>query len=454
MSRNERKDILKKLLTVTALAAVLAGTISAPASAAITSATPNSWGLDRIDQSSSQLDGSYSFPESAGEGVRVYVLDTGVQGDLMSFGGRVETGYDATSRYGGPGNVDCHGHGTHVAGTIASSDYGVAPKATIVPVRVATCRGGVSSTWIYRALEWILDNHPKGTPGVVNMSIAVRENSSINSLADKLYREGLTVVAAAGNYRNRVDACSLSPSSTPSVITVGSIDSNGYMTRISNYDSCVDIYAPGGYITSEDPNRSSRIRTGTSMAAPHVAGAAALYFGDHPNETPNMFSHLLTRHAAVGTIPNLTSGANLALDITFINNLSEGVEAPVVEEESPVEEVIIEEPIEEVIAEPVAATPVAPTAPKNVVVMFGSTKTILVWNAPANADQAEIDHYRIEYSYNRGRSWRPITRAAGTATEAQFAKPRAGRIVSFRVIAVNDVGFSPASEMVTTRVTR
>lgn len=455
MSKNERKDILKKLFAAVAIAALSVGGFITPASAATQTASPNSWGLDRIDQSTSQLDNSYTFPESAGAGVRVYVLDTGVQGDLMSFGGRVEQGYDATSRYGGRGDIDCHGHGTHVAGTIASSEYGVAPKATIVPVRVATCRGGVSSTWIYRALEWVLDNHPKGTPGVVNMSIAVRYNESINNLADKLYREGLVVVAAAGNYQNRVDACGLSPSSTKAILTVGSVDSNGYMTRISNYDDCVDLYAPGGYITSEDPNRASRVRTGTSMAAPHVSGAAALYMADHANQGSAMFNHLVVRHAAVGTIPNLRSGDNKVLDISFINALAEGVVTPVEEpvaEEAPIEEVVVEEVLPE--PEPVQEAQTIATAPRNLVVMSGSRKMVLVWNAPHNADQVEISHYQIEYSYNRGRSWRTLTRAAAGATEVQTRKPPVGRLVSFRILAVTDAGFSEPSNVVTTRIGR
>ena len=444
---------MKKLLAAASIAALSVGVFTTPAQAATESIKPTSWGLDRIDQSSSQLDGLYTFPQSGGAGVRVYVLDTGVQGDLMSFGGRVERGYDATSIYGGAGNTDCHGHGTHTAGTIASSQFGVAPKATIVPIKVATCRGGVSSTWIYRALEWVLDNHPKGTPGVVNMSVAVRYNEPINNLADKLYREGLVVVAASGNYRNRVDACSLSPSSTKSVITVGSINDNGYLTNTSNFDKCVDVYAPGGGIVSEDPKVASKVRTGTSMAAPHVAGAAALYLGLDASQGSAMFKHLLGRHASTESIPNLISGSSKTLNISFINELSSGEtpSAPVEESIDEPEEIIELEPE----LEPVPAQEqTLATAPRNLVVMSGATRMILVWNAPHNYDQVSLDHYRIEYSYNKGRSWRVLTRGAAGATEAQVAKPPVGRIVSFRVIAVTPAGDSEPSETVTTRVAR
>jgi subtilisin family serine protease len=444
MSKNERKDIVKKLSAVLATAAMLVGVLAAPASAATQAVVPTSWGLDRIDQATSQLDNSFTTPLSGGAGVRVYVLDTGVEGDLMSFGGRVEKGFDATTGTGGRADDDCHGHGTHVAGTIASSQFGVAPKATIVPVRVATCRGGVSSTWLYRALEWVLANHPKGTPGVVNMSIAVQYNEPVNNLADKLYREGLVVVTASGNYQNRVDACKLSPSSTKSILTVGSVDSNGFMTRIGNYDNCVDIYAPGGSIVSEDPLISSRVRSGTSMASPHVAGAAALYLGIPGNQGAAMFNHLVVRHAAVGTIPNLPSGDNRVLDITFINQLAKGALPPASVPSAPVEETFEESAPEEV--------QTLATAPLNLVVMSGATRMVIVWNHPRNADRVTIDHYRIEYSYDRGGSWRMLTRAAAGATEAQTPKPPVGRLVSFRVLAVTAAGDGESSNVVTTRI--
>lgn len=443
MSKNGRKDIVKKLFAAAAIAALSVGAFVSPASAATQSVSPGSWGLDRIDQASPQLNNGYTFPELAGAGVRVYVLDTGVEGSLMSFNGRVQEGFDATSGYGGKANTDCNGHGTHIAGTIASSQFGVAPKATIIPVKVASCTGGISANWIYKGLEWVLANHPKGTPGVVNMSIAVSYNESINNLADKLYRDGLVVVTAAGNYQNRVDACRLSPSSTKSILTVGSIDSNGYMTRVSNYDKCVDLYAPGGSIVSEDPRLASRTRTGTSMAASHVSGAAALYLGIPGNQGAAMFNHLVVRHSAVGTIPNLISGDNRVLDISFINELATGTTIPVTSPET--------EFVEEVEPEPVQTIA---TAPRNLTVMSGATRMVIVWNAPHNAQQVKINYYQIEYSYDRGRSWRALSRAAAGATESQTPKPPVGQLVSFRILAITDAGPGEASDVVTTRITR
>ena len=433
---------MKKLITfITAVALVI---IPIGSASAEQETAPKSWGLDAIDGS---LDGVFNYPASSGEGVRVYVLDTGVQGDLMSFGGRVEEGYDATSVYGGRADEDCHGHGTHVAGTIASEDFGVARKATIVPVRVATCRGGVSSTWILRGLTWVMENHPKGTPGVINLSIAVRFNEPINNMADNLYREGLVVVAAAGNYRNRVDACGLSPSSTNSILTVGSLNDNGHLTNISNWDNCVDLYAPGGSITSEDPFRASRVRSGTSMAAPHVAGAAALYLGDHPEQKSSMVHHLIKRYASTTAIPNLKSGESRSLNISFINDRASAPESEQIPEEE-----FVEETVEAVVS--VVTSHTLPDAPRNYMAWHGSDKMIHIWNRPHNFDQVEVLYYRIDYSYNRGMTWRMLTRVAAGAQEIHTKKPPVGRLVSFRIIAVTEAGEGPASDMVTTRIGR
>jgi subtilisin family serine protease len=456
MLNNERKDAMKKLITVSAVAVLLSGAFAVPATAATTTIASTSWGLDRIDQQSSELDNRYTSPESGGAGVRVYVLDTGVQGDLPNFENRVEEGFDATSQYGGKGNIDCHGHGTHVAGIIASSKYGVAPKATIVPVKVATCRGGVSSGWITTALNWVLDNHPAGTPGVVNMSIAVRHNPALNDLTDKLYRQGLVVTAAAGNYN--MDACSLSPGSTESILTVGSINMSDNKTRRTTYGDCIDIYAPGGLIESEDPRAESRTRIGTSMAAPHVAGAAALYLADHPGESAAMFNHLVKMHATQGAIKNVISGSSLLLNIGFINERSGGAElatTPQVEETPPAP--VIAEPAPEV-EESKSETTVTPSpdanaiadAPIRLTISGNSRMITLNWDAPANIDSVTIRHYAIEYSLNKGRSWRTLGRVE--ATGGEFRNPTRGRMATFKVTAVTAGGDSEASSPVTVRI--
>jgi len=157
-----------------ALAVIVLAIGATPASAGVQTEV-SSWGLDRLDQATATLDRSYSYPDSAGAGVRVYVMDTGVLGTLPGFGGRVLTGFDALAGIRTPhqANRDCNGHGTAVAGIVASATYGVAKSATIVPVRVADCKGGVSPDAVLKGIDWIAKNHPRGVPGVVNMSIAV-----------------------------------------------------------------------------------------------------------------------------------------------------------------------------------------------------------------------------------------------------------------------------------------
>jgi len=159
-----------------ALAVIVIATMATPASAGV-QAEVSSWGLDRIDynQTTATLDRGYSYPDSAGAGVRVYILDTGVQGNLAGFEGRVATGFDALAGFKArsQSNIDCNGHGTAVAGVVASATYGVANKATIVQVRVADCKGGVSADWIVKGIDWIIKNNPRNTPGVANFRVLV-----------------------------------------------------------------------------------------------------------------------------------------------------------------------------------------------------------------------------------------------------------------------------------------
>lgn len=433
---------MKKLMTAAVIAAFVATATATPSYATTTSTPPASWGLDRIDQTSSSLDGSYTYPRSAGLGVRVYVLDTGVQGNLLSFENRVLPGFDATTGRG-TANVDCHGHGTHVAGTIASSTYGVAPKATIVPVRVATCQGGVSSTWITAGLRWVLDNHPANTPGVVNLSVAVQYNETVNNMADRLYRAGIVVVAASGNYN--MDACRLSPGSTKSILTVGSINDNSNKSNGTTFGSCIDMYAPGGRITSEDPRLPNRVRTGTSMAAPHVAGAAALYLAENPTQTAANVNHMLTRYATEGLIPNEPAESNKILNIGFINERTTGTPETPTEIGSGIVETPAVEP------EPAIVQTLA-DAPANLYVMGGADTMTVVWNAPSNVNDVRLLHYRIEYSYDNGRVWRLLARTEPGVTQAQTNKPPRGTLTSFRIIAVTAGGTSEPSRVVRIRI--
>ena len=246
-------------------------TVDSPVKATTEQTPVPSWGLDRIDATDTPLNDSYKY-FSTGNSSYVYVIDTGIYSGHADFAGRVTSGYSAISD--GNGSEDCNGHGTHVAGTIAGSTFGVAKSTRVVAVRVLDCAGSGYSSSVIAGINWVTQSHPGGA-GIINLSLGGSANTAIDSAVADATAAGLTVVVAAGN--SSADACSSSPARAPSALTIGAIDRADTQASYSNYGSCVDLWAPGTNITSAWIGSSSATRTisGTSMASPHVAGLAA-----------------------------------------------------------------------------------------------------------------------------------------------------------------------------------
>ncbi|HEX2781152.1 MAG TPA: S8 family peptidase [Gemmatimonadaceae bacterium] len=257
------------------------------------------WGIDRIDQRSLPLSGTYTYT-STGTGVRAYIIDTGIQTSHPQFGGRASAVYDA---FGGNGQ-DCNGHGTHVAGTVGSSTYGVAKNVYLRAVRVLDCNGSGSNSGVIAGMDWVRTNAIK--PAVANMSLGGGYSSAVNSSATNLANSGVLLAVAAGN--SSADACNSSPSSASGTITVAASTSTDARASYSNYGGCVDIYAPGSSITSTWLNGGTNTISGTSMATPHVTGVAALYKATYGDAASSTVISWLTGNATSGVISGNVSG--------------------------------------------------------------------------------------------------------------------------------------------------
>jgi subtilisin family serine protease/N-acetylneuraminic acid mutarotase len=263
-------------------------------------------GLDRIDQRALPLNGSYSYAAD-GSGVRVYLIDTGIYYDHTDFGGRAFFEQDMVGGDGWNEGMDCNGHGTHVAGTIGGALYGVAKKVTFYSVRVLNCQGVGELFYLTSAIDWITEH--RVLPAVANLSVGTGFSQAINDAVARSTASGITYVAAAGN--SRADACNFSPASAPSAITVAAADSvDAFDISFSNWGSCVDLEAPGDSVTSDwlgGSNATARL-SGTSMAAPHVTGAAALYLSTAPNATPAQVTAALTGNATLNALTAVPAG--------------------------------------------------------------------------------------------------------------------------------------------------
>ena len=263
------------------------------------------WGLDRIDQASLPLSGTYTYPDTAGSGVTVYVIDTGVRITHTQISGRASYGYDAVD--GDTTASDGNGHGTHVATTIAGTTYGVAKKASIVAVRVLDNSGSGTTAGVIAGIDWVTSNHT--TPAVANMSLGGSASTSLDTAVANSIASGVTYAIAAGN--SSANASSYSPARVSTAITVGATTSSDAKASYSNYGSVLDIFAPGssilaGYNTSDT---ATATLSGTSMATPHVAGAAAVYLAGHTSSTPAQVATALVNGATSNVLTSVGTGS-------------------------------------------------------------------------------------------------------------------------------------------------
>jgi subtilisin family serine protease len=262
------------------------------------------WGLDRIDQRNRPLNGTYVYGPT-GLGVKTYIIDTGVLGSHQEFTGRMAAGYTAISD--GRGTSDCNGHGTHVAGTVAGTTYGVAKRATVIPVRVLGCNGSGTNSGVIAGIDWVANNASGAS--VANMSLGGGASQATDDAVQRAVSRGVTMVVAAGNENQ--NACNVSPARAVNAITVGSTTNTDARSSFSNFGSCVDIFAPGSSITSAwyQSNTQTNTISGTSMASPHVAGAAALYLQTNPTASPATVTGSIVGNSTTGLVTGAGTGS-------------------------------------------------------------------------------------------------------------------------------------------------
>ena len=368
---------------------------------AITTQTGATWGLDRVDQRALPLDGSYTYYVD-GTGVTVYIIDTGINFTHPDFEGRASKGIDEITANGTA--ADCNGHGTHVSGTVGGKTYGLAKKVKLVAVRVLDCSGSGTSSGVIAGIDWVTAN--RVLPAAANMSLGGGKDVLLNQAVARSVAAGITYAVAAGN--STADACNSSPSSEPSAITVGATDNTDTFAYFSNYGPCVDINAPGVDVTSDWLGTGTNTISGTSMASPHVAGAAALYLSANPSATPTQVTSALTGNATTGVIKSIPgSTANLLLYTAFI-------------------------------AAPPPGPPAAPSlsSPANGAIGV-STSPTLSWGASSGATS-----YVVEVSTNTGFS--PVTYTATVTGTSAVVSPALANSTTYywHVKATNTYGSS------------
>lgn len=271
--------------------------------------TGATWGLDRIDQRDLPLNGTYNYTPT-GSGVNAYIIDTGIRRTHSDFGGRAFAGYDAIGD--GQNSNDCNGHGTHVAGTVGGTTYGVAKSVRLYAVRVLDCSGSGSNSGVIAGVDWVTQNHVK--PAVANMSLGGGASSALDTAVNNSISAGVTYAVAAGN--SNANACNYSPARAANALTVGSTTSSDARSSFSNYGSCLDLFAPGSSITSAwyTSDTATNTISGTSMASPHVAGVAALYLQGNPTASASTVNAAIVNSSSTNKLTSIGTGSpNLLL---------------------------------------------------------------------------------------------------------------------------------------------
>jgi len=284
-----------------------------------TTQTGATWGIDRIDQRSLPLSGTYTY-FATGSGVKAYIIDTGIRFTHTQFGGRAIKGVDEVTPGGSAS--DCNGHGTHVSGTVGGSTYGVAKAVTLVAVRVLGCNGSGSTSGVIAGVDWVTGNHAAGSPAVANMSLGGSASSSLDTAVNNSINDGVSYAIAAGNgdaFGNPQNACNFSPARVAAAMTISATDRTDTKASWANYGSCVDWFAPGVSITSAwySSDTATNTISGTSMATPHTTGVAALYLQGNPTASPATVRTTLFNLTTKGIVKNSNTTNNHLLFTNF-----------------------------------------------------------------------------------------------------------------------------------------
>jgi len=266
--------------------------------------TNATWGLDRIDQRDRPLNGTYTYSTTAAD-VDVYIIDTGIRATHVELGGRISTGFTAVND--GNGTNDCNGHGTHVSGTVGGTTYGVAKSVMLHPVRVLGCNGSGTTSGVIAGVNWVTSN--RILPAVANMSLGGGASTALDDAVRNSVASGVVYAIAAGN--SNANACNSSPARVSEALTVGSSTSSDARSSFSNFGTCVDLFAPGSSITSawSTSDIATNTISGTSMASPHVAGAAALYLAANPSASPGAVHSAVVSNASVNKLTGIGTGS-------------------------------------------------------------------------------------------------------------------------------------------------